>query len=349
MEENMKTAARIVCAWKAIMLLAAAACLAPAHAQIAKRDIRIAIGSDEKSPKGLAVRKFAELVSQRSGGKINVTLFANGKLGDDAKTVADARNGALDMAVPDTATLVDQIKGFGILNFPFLFDTEADADKLLDGSFGNKLNASLDGIGLVGLGYWENGFRHVTNSVRPVASIKDFRGLKMRVIKNPMYIDTFNALGATPVPLSFPEVYGALQENKIDGQENPLATILSSKFYSMQKYLTLTRHSYSVWVMLMSKHLWNKLSQEEQALIRACALEARDFERTMMRANSGATLAELRRLGMLVSEPTSVERSEWRRMTRPIIEKYKHEFGTEWAQAMYMGMMQNEVAKFKKD
>lgn len=330
-----------------LLALAAILLLQTASAQIVERNIRIGIGVDKSHPKGLAVLHFAELVQQRSNGKITVTLYDNGKLGDDAKTITDMQHGTLEMAVPDTATLVGQIKGFGFINFPFLFDTEADADKLLDGLFGDKLNASLEKIGLIGLGYWENGFRNVTNNVRNIARTEDFRGLQLRVIKNPLYIETFTTLGAKPVPLPFPEVYRSLKEAKVDGQENPLATIQSSKFYEVQRYLTLTRHSYSVWVMLLGKQLWDKLSPDERALIKGAAAETLDYERKMMRANSAAILADLRKSGMTVSELSSVQRSELRRLTRPIIEKYKVEYGKEWTQAMYLSMMNNEIEKFK--
>jgi tripartite ATP-independent transporter DctP family solute receptor len=318
-----------------------------ALAQSAPRDIRIAIGVDEKHPKGLAVLKFAELLKESSGGKLTATLHANGKLGGDAKTITEMQRGTLEMAVPDTATLVSQIKGFGIINFPFLFSSEADADVLLDGQFGQKLNASLEKIGLVGLGFWENGFRNVTNDVRDITRLDDFRGLRIRVIENPMYIETFKALGAMPVPLPFPEVYANLQDKKIDGQENPLVTIQSSKFYKVQKYLTLTRHTYSVWIFLMSKQMWDKLSREEQALIKSAAAETLRYERSMMRSNSAAIVEDLRKAGMTIHEPSSVQRSDLRRITRPIIDKYKKEFGEEWTLALYLGMVDNELTKFK--
>ena len=153
--------------------------------------VRVGIGLPETHPQGQAVLKFAELVKQRSGGDIAVTLHAGGSLGNDGSMINDLQSGRLEMAVPDTATLVSLIKGFGILNFPFLFASEAEADALLDGRFGDKLLASLPAKGLVGLGFWENGFRNITNNVRPVARIEDMRGMRIRVMQNPMFIDTF--------------------------------------------------------------------------------------------------------------------------------------------------------------
>jgi tripartite ATP-independent transporter DctP family solute receptor len=277
---------------------------------------------------------------------MQVALYADGKLGDDAKTIHDMQSGALEMAVPDTATLVNQVKGFGLINFPFLFDSEQAADALLDGQFGQKLNAGLEDIGLIGLGFWENGFRNVTNNVREITRARDLQNLRIRVIKSPVYIDTFTALGAKPVPLPFTELYDAMQENKIDGQENPLITIHGSKFYKVQKYLTLTRHTYSVWAMLMSKKLWDQLSAEERQIIKTCAAETLDYQRKLMRTNNETILAELQKSGMKISMLTSVERSEFRRLTRSVIEKNKDAVGKEWTQALYLSLMQNEMKRF---
>jgi tripartite ATP-independent transporter DctP family solute receptor len=329
------------------MLLIGTFCLMQqAGAQIAAREMRIGIGSDESHPKTLAAMKFAELIKQRSGGKLVLTVYPNGKLGDDTKTTKDAQSGALDFAAPDTGTLIDMVKGFGFINFPFLFDSEQDADRLLDGPFGQKLNAGLEGAGLIGLGFWENGFRHFTNNVREIARPKDLNGLRMRSIKSPLSMDTYTALGANPMPLSYSELYAALQDKKVDGQDNPLLNIQSTKLYAVQKYMTLSRHSYSVWAFVISKKLWDKMSPQEHSIITAAAEETLAFERKAMRSSNEAVLNSLRKAGMTINELTSVERSEFRRLTRPVIDKYKNEFGKEWTQAIYMSLMQNEMKKF---
>jgi tripartite ATP-independent transporter DctP family solute receptor len=310
-------------------------------------NIRVGIGLPESHPQGQAVLKFAELVKQRSGGNLAVTLHADGSLGNDVSMISDLQAGRLEMAVPDTATLVSQVKGFGIVNFPFLFASEAEADALLDGSFGDKLLGSLPAKGLIGLGFWENGFRNITNNRRPVARIEDMRGTRIRVMQSPMFIDTFKAMGADAQPMPFTELYGALADNRIDGQENPLATILGAKFNHVQKYLTMSRHTYSVWILLMSRKLWDMLSPRHQAIIREAAREAKTFERALIRADNEVILQELRKSGMTVTEVSSIERSRLRMITRPVIEKYKKEFGREWVDALYFAMASVELKRFK--
>lgn len=331
-----------------IVFIALIGLAAPSDASVLSqpRQVRVGIGLGESHPQGLAVKKFADLVHERTRGRVLVTLYADGRLGNDVTMIRDLQAGKLEMAVPDTATLVSLVKGFGILNFPFLFSSEEEADALLDGSFGDKLLASLEAHGLVGLGFWENGFRNITNNVKPITKAADLRGLRMRVMQNPMFIDTFKAFGASATPMPFPELFGALQANKIDGQENPLATIQSAKFYSVQRYLTLSRHSYSVWALLISKKTWDQLTQDERTAIKASAIEARDFERRTIRANNERILQELHQSGMVINDISSVERSRFRMITRPIIEQYKHEFGKEWSADLYFGLMANELNRF---
>jgi tripartite ATP-independent transporter DctP family solute receptor len=234
----------------------------PASAQIQERTLKLGIGLNEDHPQALAVKRFGEIVGQKTGGKIKVRLYASGSLGNDTTMISALRGGTQEMTVPDSSTLVGLIKDFGVINFPFAFNSEQEADAVLDGPFGAKLLAKLPDKSLIGLAFWENGFRQVTNSRRPIATAADISGLKLRVIQNPLFIDTFSALGANALPLPFPEVYTALEQKTVDGQENPTATIMSSKFYEVQKYLAMTRHIYSVWVVLLSKKAWDSMSAE---------------------------------------------------------------------------------------
>ena len=157
--------------------------------------------------------------------------------------------------------------------------------------------AKLPDKGLVGLGFWENGFRQVTNSRRPIETAEDFAGLKLRVIQNPLFIETFSALGASAQPMPFPEVYTALETGVVDGQENPLATILASKFYEVQDYTVMSNHIYSVWALLMGKKFWDKLSPDEQKLIMEAAKEATAYERETIRAYRRQRAEEARERG----------------------------------------------------
>jgi TRAP-type transport system periplasmic protein len=285
-----------------------------AHAQ--ERIIKVGIGLAADHPQGMAVEFFGKRVGELSAGKMQVKLFASGALGNDVTMVSALQGGTQEMVVPDTGTLGAQIKEFTLINLPYSFATNAEADKVLDGPFGQKLLAQLPEKGLIGLGYWENGFRNVTNSRREIKSLADFEGLKLRVIQNPLYIDTFKALGANALPMPFPEVYTALETKTVDGQENPSATILNSKFFEVQKHMVISGHIYSAWVPLFSKKIWDTYSAAEQKVLRDAAVEAQAYERVIIRAYETKTVDDLKARGMTVTTLPAVEKAK-------IVEKLK--------------------------
>jgi TRAP-type transport system periplasmic protein len=323
------------------ILTAALLAAAVAEAQdIRERNIKVGIGLSADHPQGQSVTRFAELVEQKSGGKIKVRLFAGGSIGNDVTMISALQGGTQEMTVPDTSTLVGiaGLKDFGLINLPFLLNKNEEADALLDGPFGQKLLAKLPERGLIGLGFWENGFRQVTNSRRPVVKAEDFAGLKLRVIQNPLFIDTFAALGASAQPMPFPEVYTALEQRVVDGQENPLATILASKFFEVQKHAVLSNHIYSVWAVLMSKRFWDRLTPDEQKIITEAAKEATDFERKTIRAFEAKALEELKANGMQVTTLPEAEVAKLRDKTKPVWTKFTKEFGEASADEM-MGVL----------
>ena len=313
----------------AAVLLAAFA--SPALGQ---KVLKVGIGLSEDHPQGIAVKKFAELVAQKSGGKVTAKLFASGSLGNDVTMISALRGGTQEMVVPDSSTLVSLVKDFGVLNLPLIFDNEAQADALLDGPIGQKMLDQLPDKGLVGLGFWENGFRHVTNSKKPISKGEDIAGLKIRVIQNPLFLDTFNTLGANAVPMPFPELYPAMESKAVDGQENPTATILASKFYEVQKHLALTKHIYSVWVLLLSKKTWDTLYAAEKKAVQEAAREATLFERKTIRDFSEKALGELKQKGMQVTEFSPAETAKMRDKLKPVVAKFSKEFNEATATAM---------------
>ena len=318
----------------AMVLVAAlgAAVAAPAAAQ---KVLKVGIGLSEDHPQGVAVKKFGELVDQRSGGKIKVKLFAGGTLGNDVTMISALRGGTQEMTVPDSSTLVSLIKDFTALNLPLTINTEQEADALLDGPFGQKLLEQLPDKGLVGLGFWENGFRHITNSRRPITKADDIAGLKIRVIQNPLFIDTFKALGANAVPMPFTELYSGLEQKAVDGQENPTATILASKFYEVQKHVVLSKHIYSVWVLLLSKKAWDGLSADEKKAVQEAAREATIFDRKTIREFSDKALDELKKNGLQVTSLPAAEQAKLREKLKPVVEKYSQDAGEATAKAMF--------------
>ncbi len=322
--------------FSALALVGLLAGTAAQAADISERTIKVGIGLNDDHPQAQAMKKFGELVAQKSDGKIKVKLFAGGTLGNDVTMISSLQGGTLEMTVPDTSTLVGSagLEPFGLINLPFLFTKSEQADALLDGPFGQQLMTRLPDKGLIGLGFWENGFRQVTNSRRPINTAADFAGLKLRVIQNPLFIDTFTALGASAQPMPFPEVYTALEQGVVDGQENPLATILSSKFYEVQTNTVISNHIYSVWALLMSKKFWDKLSPDEQQLITEAGKEATIAEREIIRAYSATALEKLKSEGMAVTTLPDAEVAKLREMTKPVWAKFTKEFGQESADAM---------------
>lgn len=310
----------------------AAALLAPitASAQDVKtRIIRFGYGLSESSNQGRAVKYFADELSKRSGGKLKLKGFGDASLGSDIQMQNALIGGAQEMMVGSTATLVGIVKDFGVYDLPFLFNNEKEADAVLDGPFGEKLLKSLNDKGLVGLVYWENGFRNLTNSKRPITKVEDMGGIKLRVMQNPVYIDMFNRFGANAVPLAFSELFTALETGTVDGQENPVTTIQSSKFYEVQKYLTISRHVYSPWIVLASKRWYDGLSADEKKILNEAAVASRDFERKDSREASAQSVAYLKEKGMQINELSPAELDRMREMVKPAFDKYAADGGAE--------------------
>lgn len=309
----------------AAALLAALA--APVAAQVKDRVFKVGTGLSDDHPQVKALKYFADQLAAKSGGKLVARVYSSGSLGNDLSMTSALRGGTLEMTIPDSSTLVSLSKPFGVLNLPLTFDNEKEADAVLDGPFGQKLLATLPEKGLIGLGFWENGFRHVTNSRRPVQRAEDLNGLKLRVIQSPLFLDTFNALGANATPMPFTELYTAMEQAAVDGQENPTATILASKFYEVQKHLVMSRHMYSAWVLLISKKTWDGLSAEEQKMVQEAAREATLHERKTIRAFADTALTDLKKAGMQVTELPPGEQAKLRSKLQPVLAKFGKEFG----------------------
>jgi len=273
---------------------------------IKPRLIRFGYGLNEQSNQGRAAKVFVDEVAKRSGGKMKVRAIGAAALGPDNQMQQALIGGAQEMMVGSTATLVGISKEMALWDTPFLFNNVKEADAVLDGPVGQKVIDKLSEKGLVGLVYWENGFRNLTNSKRPVTRMEDLGGVKLRVMQNNVYLDSFKALGANAVPLPFSELFSALETNTVDGQENPFNTVLSSKFYEVQKYLSITNHVYSPWIVTVSKKWWDQLSKDEQKVLRDAAVASRDFERKDTRDEAAKALADLKGKGMQINElPTS--------------------------------------------
>jgi tripartite ATP-independent transporter DctP family solute receptor len=328
-------------------LLIGVSALLPISAAMAQdiksRTIKFAFQNQKDHPQAQGAQKFAELVAAKSGKKITVRLFPGGTLGGDLQTVSALQGGTVEMTVLNAGILTAQVKEFAVFDFPFLFNNAQEADAVTDGAFGKNLLGKLTEKNLIGLGYWDLGFRNVTNSKRPITKLEDFAGLKLRVIQSPIYIDLFNTLGANATPMPFPELYPALEQKAVDGQENPVTVIRSSKFDEVQKHLALTGHIYNPQALLISKKMWDSMSADEKKLITEAADEATRFQREVSRSQATAALADVKKAGMQVSEIAPAELQRMRDKVKPVIDKHTASVGEDTVKALMA-----EVAKVRK-
>jgi tripartite ATP-independent transporter DctP family solute receptor len=302
-----------------------------AYAQVSAK---FAVTLPEKSHQGQGVARFVDLVEKKSQGRIKIKPFYSGALGNDVQVTSALQGGTIEFTVPQTSTLTGMIKEFEILDFPFLFSSEQEAEKVLDGASGQKLLDMLPAKGLVGLAYWENGFFNATNSKLPIQKYEDFQGLKFRAVQAKISQETVKALGANPVPLAIPELYTALETRTVDGQGTPSAVIAALKLNEVQKYLSLTRHSYGAFVPLVSKKFWDKLPAADQAILREAALETRGFQRGVARDQAKGAETRMAAEGLLVNDITAAERKRMRAKVRPVWDMFAKDVGTEFMTAV---------------
>jgi tripartite ATP-independent transporter DctP family solute receptor len=306
---------------------------AAGQAQVNEHTFRFATAGAVGHPIVTGGEKWAELVKQKSGGKMTVKVFANGVLGGDVQVLSAVQGGTVDFTSMNSGILQSQLKEFAVLDFPFLFNDGKEADAILDGPFGKKLTDLLPAKGLVQLAFWELGFRQMTNSKHLINKVEDIAGLKIRVIQSPIYIDTFNTLGANAVPMPFTELYTAMEQKVIDGEENPFSVIESSKFYEVQKFLTITNHIYNPQSLLASKKTWDKLTKDEQNILMSTAIEAQKFERQHARDLAETSLTNLKKT-MQVSVLPAEEVAKIRAKIKPVIDKFSVSAGAEMVQQL---------------
>ena len=318
--------------------------LAPAFAQdIKERTFKFATQNPKGHPIATGMEKFAELVAAKSGNKLKVNLFPGGTLGGDQANVSALQGGTIEILSLNSGILASQIKDFEVFDFPFLFATTKEAEAIMDGPVGKGLHAKLADKGIIGLAYWELGFRQVTNSKRPITKVEDLAGLKLRVIPNAINVDWVKALDANPTPMPFPEVYTALEQKAIDGQENPVSVINANKFYEVQKHLALTNHQYNPQSVIFSKKVWDSLTPAEKKIIDDAADEATKYQRQQARAAVAVNLDVLKKGGMTVSEFSPAEVAKLRDKMKPVIAQFSASVGEETVKEV-----QAELAKLRK-
>ncbi|WP_397407737.1 TRAP transporter substrate-binding protein [Polaromonas sp.] len=260
-------------------------------------------GAAPGNPRHEASVKFADVLKAKTAGRIEVQVAPSAQLGDDAAMMTALRTGALDMSANSQGAVANTVAEYNAYGMPFLFSTPAAAFKLLDGPLGKELaDRSLE-KGMVLLGTWDNGIRHMTNSKRPINKVEDMKGLKMRVPPDATLVDIMKSLGAESQQVKFAELYVALQQGVVDGQENPLMNIHASKLYEVQKHLALTSHQFQMTPLLMSKRTWDKLSDADKKAVQEAAVEATALQRKLSQEADDKLLADLKAKGVQVTTP----------------------------------------------
>lgn len=313
MTSSRKTLPRLLAVATAALLAGGAA-----QAQFNDHTVRISMTGSKDHPAGIALAKTGECMAAKSGGKFKMRPFYDASLGPEPANLAQVRSGSLDGAVITTAVTSTAVPQLGIFDLPFLVSDYKEIDALLDGPFGDRLASYYGAAGLVQLSFWEHGFRSLSNSRRPVNKLEDMQGLKIRVIQNKTFIDIFNQLGTNPVPMPFTEVYSALETKAIDGQENPVAFLQTSKLYEVQKHVALTRHVYSPVNFIYSKTLYDKLTADEQKALRDCAMENRLVNRKMLRDMETTAMDFLKGQGVQITQPSPAELARMREKTKVV-------------------------------
>jgi tripartite ATP-independent transporter DctP family solute receptor len=289
----------------------------------AQAQVRLTLGHGAApgNPRSVAADRMAASLRERSNGRIEMRVAGSAQLGDDAAMLTALRTGTLDMSVNSQGASSAVLPELAALGLPFLFPNAAAAYKVVDGPIGQELAKRLDGVGLTALGFWDNGIRHVTNAKRPVNRPEDLRGLKIRTPPDPMTIDIFQALGAATQQINFGELYVALQQGVVDGQENPLANIQSSKLHEVNRFISLTGHQWQCNPVLASRVAWGRLKPEDQRLVREVAKEAEAQQRTLSQEVETRLLGEFRaNSAVAVNE---VDQAPFRAATASVAEKWE--------------------------
>lgn len=287
------------------------------------RNLKMPLVNAIDHPQGIGAQKFVDVVAEKTGGKTKVKIFPNGTLGGEQQVASAMQGGTIEVSMMSPAQLVGTIKEFVVLDFPFVFKNLAQADAVLDGPFGQMLmDKYMPDKGWVGLAYMEQGYRSISNSRHAINKLEDIKGLKIRTILNPLYIDMLNTMGANAVPMPFPELYTALETKTVDGQENPEQTLDASKLYEVQKYFSATRHIYNPQMLMVSKKLWDDLSDAEKTIFKEAAIASRDVQRKAARDMTATSRQVLIDHGMELNEIDPAELARMAEAVKPVIDKY---------------------------
>jgi tripartite ATP-independent transporter DctP family solute receptor len=305
-----------------------------AQAQDVKR-AKLGHSFADSHPRAVAMKQFAAAVEKATGGKVGVDVYSSATLGSEEKMLIAVQSGVQDLYLGALSPMAARKKELQIFDFPFLFGTDAEAAAVLDGPVGRKLLDGLGDMNIQGLVWAGGAFRNMSNSKRPIGTMADMKGLKVRVMQSPMALASFNAMGMNAVPMAFTEVYPALEIKALDGYEHPVVDMYANKMFEVQKYLTITNHVYTPVALLASKKWWASLSPDQQKAVQKVAEETRTFERAEELRQAAEVVGQLKAKGMSVTEMPAAELEKIRAAVQPVIDKNAETIGTDFVQSFY--------------
>ena len=285
---------------------------------------KLAHVNNPNHPYTLASKKFAEIVDKKTDGKVKIEVYDSGTLGNENDIIEQVQMGSIQFGLVASAPFSNTVPEMYVFDLPFLFTSRSAAYKVLDGDIGKNILKKLDNQGMVGLGFWENGFRDISNSKHEVKVPADLHGLKIRTMENKIHMASFNAMGAVATPMAWSEVFTALQQGTMDGLENSPVIYSTNAFYEVQKYLTLTGHFYSPAVFFCNKDMLNSLPEKYQKVIIDAEKEARDYERKCHEDLDNKAIQVLKDHGMTITE---VDKEVWRKSVASVYEQYRDKIG----------------------
>lgn len=318
--------------------------LAPATAQDVKR-ARLGHSFADTHPRAIAMKQFAADVSKATGGKLQIDIYGSSQLGAEDKMLIATQSGTQDLYLGALAPLSARKKELQIFDFPFLFASDAEAAAVLDGPVGRKMLDGLGDMNMQGLVWAGGAFRNMSNSKRPLTTMAEMKGLKVRVMQSPMALASFNAMGMNAVPMAFSEVYPALEIKALDGYEHPVVDMFANKMFEVQKYLTITNHVYTPVALVASKRWWSSLTPDQQQAVQKVAESTRTLQRSLELKDAADVVGQLKAKGMTVNEMPAAELDKIRAAVQPVIDKNAETIGADFAKSFYAELNKVRAAK----
>ena len=312
------------------MLLFVSACNNAPSAEKEVKVMRLANATPDDRSLSKALYLFEERLEEETAGSIDVEVYTNSVIGGDREVFEGMQLNTIQGASMSTGPIAQFADEFNVFELPFLFADEEEAYRVLDGEVGERLLAELDEQNVVGLNYWENGFRMLSNNVREIKTVDDVKGIDIRTLENEWHMELWSELGANPTPMNYGELYIGLEQGTVDAQENPVGNVVNSHFYEVQDHLTVTNHIYNASPFMVSKPFWESLTKEEQAAVERVADEVQKEQRKMNQEEVKDSYAIVEEKGMKITELSEEELERFREATRPVREKYIAKYGDEW-------------------